>query len=543
MPLRPPVQSEGEPSSELMRSQKDVKVDQAVLENDSLSVGDSSPTLSDEALSMAQGEIFKTSSHSFGEYLETASAASDDSSDHNQVVGAELPIYIVRRSGWNIIDYHLYLVHNERGKDECIRRNSMFLYDGLDCRPCLFSELYQPGMPRPEDIILFNILPIIERHNPVNCKGYVLGFDVGKQTLFARQFQWIPDVVEDVWCVWDEGIDKYSLDIKDLLTILRLCIDDHKLSPGEGILTYNKLVCEEDKTDDPGMELVIVVSFCQWILDVAGPLFAPNLPGFAYVIKELERYMKACRSILQRASKRAWEAIGNGYTKQMRKRNASVNQYTDDLYTFVKSEIEVDAEQGQPYAPGLDTCHRLRRRYEEQRKEHAEQRLQSLFAAPDKDSLPESAQDMLQKAVARSRMGLASGVLPSPHTPPASSPPQLDSDPADGWGPPSPEIVTPSIEKYEDREITEYDTLPLPALMGQALSILAAHPSRDNPQSRARFGEFLGEIGVYLRRNPAGDLHMGGLTTNHHATWELCVLEEGQEARGIRRLLPGPVFD
>ncbi|PYH95852.1 hypothetical protein BO71DRAFT_300284, partial [Aspergillus ellipticus CBS 707.79] len=419
--------------------------------------------------------------------------------DSSQLSEAELPIYIVRRSGWYIIDYHLYLVHNERGKDEHVRRNSMFLYDGLDCRPCHYNELYQPETPHPKDVILFNILPIIERDAPASCRGYVLGFDVEKQALFARQFRWIPDIIEDVWCVWDEGIIKYSVGIKGLLSILHLCIDGRMLSPGEGILTSRELpcdVCEAGGIDDPGMELVIVILFCQWILDVAEPLFVPNIPGFAYIVEEIDRYMDECRNILQRASMRAWGAIKQGYAEQTHKRNSSVNQYVDDLYTFFKSEKKVNSEEDQMRAPGLDTCHKLRRRYEEQRKEHAERRLQGLFAVPEKDSPPESPQGMLRKAIARSQMGLTSRVLSSPRTPPSSSPLQVDGHPADGWSPPSPGIVAPLTEGYDECAATEYDALPLPVLIEQTLGMLMAHPTLDSPKSRARFREFLRDMGL-----------------------------------------------
>ncbi|PYI01738.1 hypothetical protein BO78DRAFT_243436 [Aspergillus sclerotiicarbonarius CBS 121057] len=469
----------------------------------------------DHSPSLAQANVVEPTRHDV-EYLETASVASDDSHgtsideisdtdpDVDECRDVKPPAYILTWFGLNKIDYHLYLAHNERGMDDYMRRNSMLLFDGEECRPCLYDQLSDPrtyypnGVGQDRDpIMLFNCLPVIRNPASPAMEAYILGFDFDTGNLFVRQFGWFPEYIDDVWCVWNEGFNRYEVQIKALRDTLRQCIDNCQLDPGVGILSKGRYVVGgweiAEATEDPGMELVIVISFCLWILDMAEPLIRRYVSGTENLIKDFQRYEKECRGILACASARFWERVRKGYTEEQERCEKTKNRYIDRLMAL-RMPTNEDLKEDKGRAPGLSIANRLRRQYEGRRKECREQSLQDVFIGPKKGTTPVSPGATFRAIVERSKLALTSSMLPSPRTPRATSPLPAGAQPQNGWIATSPGILSSSTEDNNFLEATESLEDPVPVLLRRMSDLWQAHPELDNFSIRGQLGTILTEM-------------------------------------------------
>ncbi|PWY83307.1 hypothetical protein BO94DRAFT_547779 [Aspergillus sclerotioniger CBS 115572] len=506
----------------LVKSCKGSILDQQELELDSSAsyLEESDQALSDgKALdhnpSSIQADLSETPGHAV-EYLETASAASDDSHgtsmDEIPDIGPDIderrdiepPAYVLTWFGLNRIDYHLYLAHNERGINDHLRRNSMLLFDGEECRPCLYDQLsdlrtYFPnGVGQDRDpIMLFNCLPVIRNPASPAIEAYILGFDFDTGNLFVRQFGWFPDYIDDVWCVWNEGFNRYEVQIKALHDTLRQCVDDCQLDPGVGILSKGKYAVGSweiaEASEDPGMELVIVISFCLWILDMTEPLIRRHVSRTENLIQDFKRYEKECRGILACASARFWEHVRKGYTEQQERCEKTKNRNIDHLMALCMPTND-DTKEDKGRAPDLDIAKRLRRQYEGRRKECREQSLQDVFIRPKKGTTPMSPSATFREIVERSKLALSSSMLPSPKTPRATSPPPSGTQPQNDWIPTYPGILSSSTEESNFLEATESHEDPVPVLLRRMSDLWQAHPELDNFSIRGQLGTILTEM-------------------------------------------------
>jgi hypothetical protein len=191
--------------------------------------------------------------------------------------------------------------------------------------------------------------------------------------------------------------------------------------------------------------------------------------------------------------------VRDGYSKEQYKVKTTINQYTNDLYTFEKS-AEDGSLKGRPWAaPGLETCNQLRFNHRMQRRKEAEQRLEDLFVPPESDDV-ESQEAVLQGILAKSQQSPmnSSAVAPVdvPRTPSPKT--QYTSPPLSEqfFSPGFPGIVTPATEPYGEFGITEYHQVPLPALLDRAAELVQAHPELDTFANRDRVGDLLTGMGA-----------------------------------------------
>ncbi|KAN0084706.1 hypothetical protein V8E54_001173 [Elaphomyces granulatus] len=358
----------------------------------------------------------------------------DDSSIFRPVINVIHP--------WKVIDYHLYLNCVEAGKNLDQRRNCMYLFDGFDCRPFLYREFFDGDsfglIVGEEPVLLFAILPLADPGPSFNGVNYLLGFDFRADEFFVRRFTWIPADISDIWSIWADGRVVYRFTIPVICDILR-----HSTS-GEGDrLDIQRLsaspMCEVPYTDDdPGMEMVIVIQCCQWLVDLADVLFE----GQAYLEvdrfkQDLTSYMNEWRSVLQRASFRAWSALSNIISNAAHSHGHSKHQFIRDLYTLEYSSHRRSVAVTSWHAPSQDTCDRIRKDYfkqlREQAKEDVQKRFEELFSKPD-DSLQKSPDKILSEMLARSA-GIESlkslALLFSQNLQSSSPSPRTRSSPAD----------------------------------------------------------------------------------------------------------------
>ncbi|GKZ18885.1 hypothetical protein AbraIFM66951_001843 [Aspergillus brasiliensis] len=428
----------------------------------------------------------------------------DELSDVDECPTSEPPAYILTWFGLNKIDYHLYLAHNERGMDDNTRRNSMFLFDGDECRPCLYSQLSDPQTYYPngigednDPVMLINCLPV--RGNPAAPadKAYILGFDFDSGNLFVRQFAWLPEYIDDVWCVWNEGFNRYEVQIKALRDTLRQCIDECELDPGVGILSKGKYVVDNwegaGASEDPGMELVIVINFCLWVLDMAEPLILPYVPGAETLIEDLKRYEEECRRILACASARFWKRVQKGYTEEQERCEKARSRYIDDLMTLHVPEAH-ELENVKGCVPSLDTASKLRQQYQDGRRECHEQGLQDMFTMPQNGSAPKSPESTFREIVERSKQALASSMLSSPKAPRARSRRQAEAQMHRNWVPLTLGHSTSSSEEDSFSEASESRKSPVPVLLRRMSDLSQAHPELDNVSIREQLETIFSEM-------------------------------------------------
>lgn len=451
------------------------------------------------------------------------------------------PAYVVSHP-WHIVDYHLYLCSAERGHTLEARRDGMYLFDGADCRRLPYDEfaedraLLSQCFPGDQPQLLFGILPIADRifadRNPAfGGRHYVLGFDYDCKTLYARHFDWFPHDLSDIWCVWDASTNVYTVTVPDLIHIMETSLGKGKMPVGMGILSSSPYCLALEADDDPGLEIIIATLWCQWLLDFSEILFKQNTGSLPDFQARLGSYVEQGRLILQRASYRAWFAVRDGYSKKQYKSRTTINQYTNDLYTFEKSEQDGSLKGQSWAAPGLETCNHIRSNERMQRKKRVEQRLQDLFVVPEKEEIQDQ-ETVLRNIIARSEQGVmdinAMTPAEAPRTPSPRSRQETPELSERCFSPGSPVIVTPATEPYDEFEATASHHFPLPILLERALELATEHPELDTATNRSIFGDALADMGIGIHQ-PV--LELGG------PGWDL------KQDSPVQCLLPSPALE
>ncbi|KAF9887460.1 hypothetical protein FE257_010177 [Aspergillus nanangensis] len=489
------AQAAPRPAFKLKKSWNEIKVLRNGLENGDFSLVEGPLDQTEEII---QTETVHDP-HDYVSDLESdvESVASDDSL-HPQIQKRVdgLSTYIVSHP-WKIVDYHLYLCSVERDKDTHSRRNGMCVYDGIDCRPVTYHELFQENAFEPSNVgenpqFLFVALPIADTGPIFRGRHYVLGFDYNNKALFARYFDWIPTKTDDIWSVWDYGFNMYSVPIADLLNLMDSSLSE-SVHVNLGFLSSSPYCMALGANDDPGLEIVIAVLFCQWMLDFADAILQPDRETLERYKERISAAMDECRIILQRASYRAWFASRDGYTKSKYVRNASVNKFISDLYTFDKS-TDVGSLNGQPWrAPGLDTCNILRHNERMQRKVQTEQRLKNLFTIPEINYPYESQGQVIDELPAEAKE--------SPITSPLCHPYESRSFRSPSSAKAHPYVcvkpltsTTPRAMAGQNAVVTDYQSIPVSFLLKRTLQIIDAWPELDTLNNRSHVGALLTEI-------------------------------------------------
>ena len=253
---------------------------------------------------------------------------------------------------WGVVDYHLLLASVERGTlNE--RRNCMYLLDEDNCIRVLESELFDNQHSDPLGIkrnpkLLFSILPITERTQDgqpfFGRRHYILGFDCNTRVFFARYFSAIPEDITNIPNIWDQGNMAYSVSVFDLLELLNARFSGNYRAD-RGILSSSGYCMSQHKheLDDPGLELTIVIQFCQWIIDSVDLVFVNDDEGLmrCTIAGEFNAHMETCRLILHRASYRAWFAFREGTAIADYKRKLIIEIMASDLCLF-KDTADID---------------------------------------------------------------------------------------------------------------------------------------------------------------------------------------------------------
>ncbi|KAL4809757.1 hypothetical protein BDV18DRAFT_157503 [Aspergillus unguis] len=422
------------------------------------------------------------------------------------------PAYVVSHP-WRIVDYHLYLCSAEKGHTSEARRDGMYLFDGAECRRLPYDEfaedraLLSQCAPGDQPQLLFGILPIADRRfadrSPAfGGRHYVLGFDYDCKTLYARHFGWFPHDLSDIWCVWDSSTNVYTVTVPDLIHIMETSLEKGEMHVGMGILSSSQYCLALETDDDPGLEIIIATLWCQWLLDFSEILFKQNTGSLPDFQARLGSYVEQGRLILQRASYRAWFAVRDGYSKEQYKCKTTINQYTNDLYTFEKSEQDGSLKGQSWVAPGLETCNQIRSDERMQRKKRVEQRLQDLFVVPETEETPDP-DTVLRELLAKTQRAAefsAKAPVQLPRTPSPKSPRDSPAHSERCFSPGSPGIVTPATEPYDEFEPVASQNFPLPVLLERSLELVIANPELDTFANRCRVGNVLAEMGIVFEQ-------------------------------------------
>ena len=253
---------------------------------------------------------------------------------------------------WGIVDYHLLLASIERGTlDE--RRNCMYLINEDKCIQVLKSDLFDDqhlgllGI-RQNPKLLFSILPITERSPSgrrfFGGQHYILGFDYNARVFFARYFSTVPEDITNIWHVWDQGNMAYSVPVFDLLELLDASFSgNYRIDRGILSSSRYRISQRNREPDDTGLELTIVIQFCQWIIDCADLVFVDDDDQLLrrMISREFNVHMETCRLILHRASYRAWFAFREGTVIADYKRKLIIEIMASDLCLF-KDRVDIN---------------------------------------------------------------------------------------------------------------------------------------------------------------------------------------------------------
>lgn len=241
---------------------------------------------------------------------------------------------------WGHVDYHLYLSSVERNSSQ-ERCNSMYFINddepyAINARDVLDPQHFGPGGASRNPKLLFHVLPIADDTGNgyvFGARKYALGYDYNTDSLFAREFNHFPETA-DLWDCWDHGDDRYCITIPSLLQLLSACFSGNRHH--EMTILQSARTDMSQKRNDPGLEIVMVILFTQWIIDLGDFLFAEEgKEGIAGdVIQELQGYMDASRLLLQRASCRAWFAFRDGVSIAEYAHNSVMERLTNNLFSF-----------------------------------------------------------------------------------------------------------------------------------------------------------------------------------------------------------------
>ncbi|PYI25477.1 hypothetical protein BP00DRAFT_499453 [Aspergillus indologenus CBS 114.80] len=435
---------------------------------------------------------------------------------------------LVLRPGWNILDYHLYLLSNERDRDEHVRKNSMYIFDGTECTIRSYQEIFDHEVLAPFNVgddpqLVFNILPIINRDASECHAGYILGYSHVNKMLYARYFEWIPHI-EDLDFVWEDGYNMYEVTIYGLLGLLHDCFVKKSFFPGEGILSagYQQGHHRPSRRfDDPGMELVMTILFCQWIRDAADPLFGPAYLRIGNLKEQVAYYEQQCRLMLQRASARAWFYIRDGWVPDDLARNLELNAWTNDLYTYCDSMY---AENGIDWpAPSLRKSSELREQYIETHKAEnsADVRFNRLFDATADDNNPNPESAALKELTAMIGREQAHYLLD------CAASQCLDN------------FVSNEDEDGDDH----HHNVSIEWLARRLAYLTLDYPELDSPTNRSHFCELLMRMGVSMQQQPEEHLAQLPDPPLNGDFWRLVVDSSQADTSSARRLLPSPIID
>lgn len=466
---------------------------------------------------------------------------------------------------WNIVDYHLYLTCIENGRGEHAKRHFMYLFDGSWCRPFPYCNFFREEGERadpfsPEKVghapqLLFEILPIAERGPYFNGMKYLLGFDWNAKKIFARRFTWIPDEVEDIWTVWEEGQTVYQFSIPELQQLMRSSLNDWDDCIDVTCLSSSEHCLIKGLGDGPGLEMVIIIQCCQWITDMA-EVFWKNEDEIRWVKDELFGISHEWRLVLQRASHRAWFALEDGMPKEADVRKALMDKVISDLCSFNQSKMIETMNDGSFHAPSEETCERIRQRcwdqYREEAMERIQRRYEHFFSPTNSLFSSRSPAKTLENIVGRAERltGLTSSFLNPPRTPPPTAP---------LWMPPTPssdesgEIVSAVEEKYDN----QYDGIRLSAMLTVLTGFVEQNPALDIPHHRRRLGALMDYMGLSLvNREPPREARSvdqqkrdsGFGYSDEEWAEALKAMAETEQSNGnfvahVPALLPSPLLD
>jgi hypothetical protein len=295
-----------------------------------------------------------------------------------------------------LVDYHLYLHWFEQGKDQHHRRNCMYLFDGHVCTPFTYAEFLESKKgqrwqsPTGQDQkLLFAILPVV-KHEPHGARfdgrHYVLGYDLEIEEFFVRYFEWVPDL-SDIGTVWYHGTPMYFFSMWALYSMMKKSLNND----GERVeiehLSVSTYCGQPEHHEDPGLEIVIVVQCCQWLLDFAD-IILPREEWFnGRVFKDqLVECMSQWRLVLDHASYKAWNDARNKPPREVYYRRKWIELVNHELYSFDDSKSVRSLHDEDWHVFSQEACDAIRKDSWGRYQKGTQQYFRDVFMAPNSES-------------------------------------------------------------------------------------------------------------------------------------------------------------
>jgi len=350
---------------------------------------------------------------------------------------------------------------------------------------------------------------------------YILAYNLASDQLVIRRFLQIPEIFTEICKSWHEGFDVYQFSIEALYTLMKNSISDKSGEVNIPRFSCTSYCLSAEANDDPGMELVIGIFCCQFVIDLAQLLFPYEDDCEIVKFKqELMMFIKQWRLVLAQTSHNAWFAVRYGKSYKDYTRKWDADRAVSDIFMFSRHECRWRSHSITYNAAG--NLEKEKRKVKEQEAiERAKQRFDQLFAKPGAQGENESSYgchgEITSNVEAQDRCSLNStstrpGCEVSPATPiplintNGTVPVSVDSTPlptltqyvGDEVDPMSTEICVISNNKIGRAQKQDHQTTPIHATLGSLLDLVEKHPEIDTDANRRKVGVLLVEMGIMV---------------------------------------------
>ena len=262
-----------------------------------------------------------------------------------------------------MIDYYIYLLHIESGRNKLRRKKECYLLETTGfTQVTLHDEPVLNNIPaHTNPTVVFVSLPVPDMQNEFSNARLVLSFDLEADRLQGYFFEPESPIenYEDLWKVWNQGEGGLVIDVPvdRFLAIIRHTMQ-HQIEILEiGVLHHYGLITREFQA---GLDMVVAVQFLQFVDD-----FAELLSEEPDELHELYTpFQDELRELLVTGSRDAWFAVRDGlnieqYRQKQLKKVVASGLFHGQNMLVLRDESE-ETEKDQPRAVQIIPGHARR---------------------------------------------------------------------------------------------------------------------------------------------------------------------------------------
>jgi hypothetical protein len=267
------------------------------------------------------------------------------------------------RHPWDLVDYYLYLIANERKYQNWgVRLSNSWLIESDGSRWDNFGYAIdsddrdcQTGWKDP--LVLFSSLPVPHATTECPDRRIILGVNLRTYHLVGYLFESAPESIAGLDSVWDRRELIINVSLKRFTHILKYSVDENPSVLKKGVFNFFR---ESSRRLHAGMDAVITIKYIQFIRDA---LSGARLSAPCRVGEEPPKWFdmeEHLRNFLCRGSASGWMSSHEGMTaEEVRKRilgNTSPSCiFSDQLFSpdIVNDEKRAGRNSWAPIEPDI----------------------------------------------------------------------------------------------------------------------------------------------------------------------------------------------